>query len=120
MKDKERKRLWELVTARDGKTCVICKSAPATALEHIWPRALGGTDHEYNLQPACKPCNSKKRCQIPAVLPLFVEGDPWALYEEYWVTQRRSSQIWSEMSRGRLTRAGLGAWLAERQAAGSG
>lgn len=32
----------------------------ATEVDHITPKALGGTDEDYNLNAACKNCNVKK------------------------------------------------------------
>lgn len=39
--------------------CVRC-GRPATEVDHIIPLADGGTHHEDNLQPLCKPCHSRK------------------------------------------------------------
>ena len=39
--------------------CSYC-GAEATEVDHIVPRAKGGTDSTYNLTPACKSCNEKK------------------------------------------------------------
>lgn len=41
----------------DLYACMYCGS-PAEAVDHVIPRALGGTDDAVNLVPACKPCNS--------------------------------------------------------------
>lgn len=39
--------------------CAYC-GAPATTLDHIRPRARGGSDDPANLIPACRSCNSSK------------------------------------------------------------
>jgi 5-methylcytosine-specific restriction endonuclease McrA len=43
--------------------CVYCDSE-ATAVDHVRPLARGGAEHEDNLVPACKPCNSSKRSRL--------------------------------------------------------
>lgn len=48
---------WRSVLLADP--CVYC-AAPATDIDHIVPRALGGTDDWTNLAPACDACNSAK------------------------------------------------------------
>lgn len=42
-----------------GRQCTYC-TARATTIDHVLPLARGGTNHEGNLVPACKPCNSSK------------------------------------------------------------
>ena len=39
--------------------CAIC-GAPANEVDHILPRAQGGTDEESNLQALCAACHSRK------------------------------------------------------------
>ena len=39
--------------------CVYC-GAPATTVDHITPLSRGGHEAEYNLVPACNPCNVRK------------------------------------------------------------
>ena len=57
--EKTRKR----VLVRDNYTCQLvlpgCQGT-ATTVDHIHPKAWGGTAHESNLQAACKPCNQSK------------------------------------------------------------
>lgn len=49
-----------VVLYRDGYLCQICRDAPATEVDHVWPRRMGGTDDLDNLQAACVPCNRQK------------------------------------------------------------
>jgi hypothetical protein len=51
-------RIW--ILDRDKRICQICHIRPATDVDHIWPRRLGGTDHVSNLRAACGPCNKTK------------------------------------------------------------
>lgn len=74
----QRKRLlahWK----RQGRSCAYCPS-PASTVDHVVPLLRGGTNHEGNLAPACRPCNSGKGALLlvewrsglrlpPAVLP---------------------------------------------------
>jgi 5-methylcytosine-specific restriction protein A len=47
-----------------GPLCVECQRqgivTPATDLDHIMPKRLGGTDAPENLQPLCHSCHSRK------------------------------------------------------------
>ena len=54
---------------RDGLACVYCSRSgvreagqlPARlTLDHLHPRALGGTNHESNLITACRDCNNAR------------------------------------------------------------
>ncbi|WP_431880242.1 HNH endonuclease [Micromonospora marina] len=44
----------------DSGPCVYCGSADDTTVDHIVALAQGGHEAEYNLVPACNPCNSSK------------------------------------------------------------
>ena len=48
-------RKWK----RQGCSCTYCPNQPTT-VDHVVPLALGGTNFEGNLVPACRPCNSSK------------------------------------------------------------
>lgn len=57
------------VHARD-KQCVNCKKngviSPIQCVDHIKPKALGGTDDFENLQGLCKPCHKDKTAKESA------------------------------------------------------
>lgn len=58
------------VLERDGYRCVYCgRSSRETALEidHVRPRARGGSDHPTNLVTACVACNGGKSDRIVAL-----------------------------------------------------
>ena len=48
------------ILARDGAVCWRC-GQPATTVDHIIPRARGGTDDDDNLRAACARCNYGRR-----------------------------------------------------------
>lgn len=48
-----------------GKRCHYC-GGWADTKDHIWPKALGGTNGLWNLTPACMPCNAAKAATIPS------------------------------------------------------
>lgn len=56
------------VLRRDGHTCRYCGAAapdvPLT-VDHVIPRALGGSDDPSNLVTACQPCNAGKGSTSP-------------------------------------------------------
>lgn len=55
-------------------TCIYCGD-PATVLDHVMPRLLGGSDDPSNLQPACKPCNGLKGAiPVDVFLKHFPQG----------------------------------------------
>ena len=51
--------LREFIFNKTNGKCSYC-GAKATEIDHIIPRANGGTDSTYNLTPACRSCNEKK------------------------------------------------------------
>lgn len=63
------KRLRFEILRRDNHTCQYCgEKAPDVVLhvDHVKPKALGGTDGPDNLVTACKDCNSGKASTILA------------------------------------------------------
>lgn len=43
-----------------GGRCGYCLTAAADHLDHLVPRAAGGTNSRFNLIPACTPCGQSK------------------------------------------------------------
>lgn len=59
-----RKKRKQWLILRDGLVCKICgepiASAEEVTLDHIIPRASGGTSALHNLRVACFPCNNAR------------------------------------------------------------
>lgn len=80
----------QFVAARAGYCCEYCVSqvryAPDPfAVDHIIPRATGGTNDDSNLAYACFGCNSRKFTSTTATDP--VTGESVALYhprQHHW------------------------------------
>ena len=53
------KKLRDFIFNKTNGRCSYC-GAKATEIDHIIPRANGGTDSTYNLTPSCRSCNEKK------------------------------------------------------------
>lgn len=84
------------------RTCVYCGARQVPLeVEHIVPKARGGSDRISNLTLACAPCNQKKgtqtaaefgfpQVQAQAKLPLkdtaAVNATRWALYHQLCIT----------------------------------
>lgn len=58
---------WRRIRLRflqEHPLCVDClrhgQTVPATEVDHIKPKRIGGTDEWENLQPLCKTCHSVK------------------------------------------------------------
>lgn len=73
------------VFTRDGSTCVYC-GAPATSIDHVWPRSRGGTHSWDNVVAACRRCNHTKADRSLAELgwtlphpPVAPSGSAWRL-----------------------------------------
>ena len=53
------KELRNFIFSRSGGKCVYC-GAKATEIDHVIPKAKGGTNSSYNLVASCRACNKKK------------------------------------------------------------
>lgn len=58
------RKLRETIMMRDQWLCQVCKATgrvtTATAVDHILPKAQGGTDTPANLQAICDQCHKEK------------------------------------------------------------
>lgn len=70
--------------ARDCGLCQVCMRKGlvtlATQVDHIKPKAKGGTDDEANCQAICTPCHAAKTLTDEGKRPKLVIGaDGWPL-----------------------------------------
>ncbi len=54
------KQIWLDLVAEFDSRCVICGRRGPVSKDHIVPIYQGGSDAIENIQPLCKPCNSRK------------------------------------------------------------
>lgn len=66
------RRLRAYVLVRDGHRCHVC-GGPATEVDHVVPRALGGTDDMANLKAICRKDNLAKGSRL---MPNTTTGQP--------------------------------------------
>lgn len=80
---------WEklrlIVLARDDFMCRVCmargRPTPATQVDHIVPKARGGSDDMGNLQAICDDCHKAKTASERLGRPMPVYGaDGWREY----------------------------------------
>ena len=65
------------VLRRDGHRCQYCGStSPPITVDHIMPRALGGSDSWENLVAACIRCNNLKGSRTPDKAGLRLRSVP--------------------------------------------
>ena len=59
--------IWEYLLEKWGRKCAYCgKENVPLEMEHITPKARGGTNRVSNLTLACEPCNRKKGTKTAA------------------------------------------------------
>lgn len=51
---------WRDLQEKYGHRCAFCKRETDLTRDHIVPVSKGGTDDISNIQPLCRPCNSRK------------------------------------------------------------
>lgn len=51
---------WRALCEQFGNRCVCCGEKTKLTVDHIIPVSKGGTSNIANLQPLCRPCNSRK------------------------------------------------------------
>lgn len=69
---------WQELCAWFDNACVCCGATTRLVVDHVLPVSKGGTDDISNVQPLCKPCNSRKHVQEidyrdPVLLQAFLE-----------------------------------------------
>lgn len=81
---------------RDGELCAYCQKHRATSIDHIIPRAQGGTHTWMNTCASCDKCNNKKANATPhqagmklSVTPREPSRDAW-----FMVTFTKRDPTW--------------------------
>ena len=113
----EAESLRDRLLAQAGYRCGYCRRSQRVMgirliLDHLTPRARGGTDEEANLWPCCQPCNGFKQARTQArdprsgeLVPLF---DPrrqrWG---EHFAWEDGGRVIVGQTATGRATVAAL-------------
>lgn len=77
-------KLRKQILTRDRHLCQPClakgRIAPANQVDHIKPKAKGGTDDEANLQSICTPCHDAKTITDEGKRPKQAIGsDGWPI-----------------------------------------
>lgn len=74
----QKRNLRALIGKRDGWHCHYCKTSLTlytSTLDHVVPKALGGTLNSCNLRLACDHCNKAKADKPPHVFhALMMQG----------------------------------------------
>jgi 5-methylcytosine-specific restriction endonuclease McrA len=73
------------VFARDGGRCQYC-GAVAESIDHVVPRAKGGTHTWENVVAACRPCNTAKRDRLLSETSMVLRRRPSVPRELTWIT----------------------------------
>jgi 5-methylcytosine-specific restriction endonuclease McrA len=73
------------VFARDGGRCQYCGAA-AESIDHVVPRAKGGTHTWENVVAACRPCNTAKRDRLLSETSMVLRRRPSVPRELTWIT----------------------------------
>lgn len=84
------------ILARDRHLCQTCKTkgriTPATQVDHVKPKASGGTDDDANLSSICDDCHDAKSAQEAAEAQGRTLSRRQAIGEDGWPVEREASQ----------------------------
>lgn len=58
---------WVAICARHDWRCAICGHRTRLTVDHIIPISRGGSNWPWNIQPACRSCNSQKSDKIQLI-----------------------------------------------------
>jgi len=59
---------WLDLCLRHDNKCAHCKASVPLTADHMVPLSKGGTNDIGNIQPLCKPCNSRKGTSMPGIV----------------------------------------------------
>ncbi len=110
----------DALIAKDGRRCFYCarrvskngtrKKGNVLTIDHVIPRALGGSDELSNLVLACEPCNKKKADSLQGLVELLRE-------QKKQISQLRAERLHMEqtIARSRVEARSLRSRIAELQ-----
>lgn len=64
---------WLDLCEQHGNVCLCCGADDPLTMDHIVPISLGGQHDLSNIQPLCKPCNSRKSAKTIDYRPQTIE-----------------------------------------------
>lgn len=84
------------LTIRDGNRCGYCGRHGAGTIDHIIPKAKGGTHCWENVVLACRPCNGTKGAKTLAELGWTLRVTPRPLAGPHWhvLARGRTDPAW--------------------------
>lgn len=96
--DSSPERAWKIppvsrreILRRDGHACQYCGSTRKLTVDHVIPRAQGGSHSWDNVVTACEPCNTRKGNRTPAEAGMTLAQKPKApahpaiaFAEQFW------------------------------------
>ena len=108
-------KLRSFIFNRSNGKCVYC-GAKATEIDHIVPRAKGGTNSVYNLVASCRSCNEKKsNLSLKAFGKLmgkdFSKLEPKKLPKDASIVQAARNYMFQEIAKIVPSTVGYDAWL---------
>jgi 5-methylcytosine-specific restriction endonuclease McrA len=68
------KREWEQVLKAHNGLCMRCQTSENISMDHIVPLSRGGNHTKENVQPLCRPCNSRKKNRLESELVVAFIG----------------------------------------------
>lgn len=85
----EAKRMWKESIKNDWKhKCAYCGSEHEITLDHIVPKAKGGTSHTTNIVACCRSCNASKA---------YEDWIIWYIQQPFFTEERREAiEKWME------------------------
>ena len=107
--------LRNFVFSKTNGRCSYC-GAKATEIDHIVPRAKGGSNSTFNLTPACRSCNEKKSNLTLKEFGKLVGKDfsklePKKLPKDEAIVQSARNYMFQEIAKIIPNTTGYGAWM---------
>lgn len=72
---------WLDICVKCDFKCIVCGEKKPLTADHIIPLSKGGSNNIENIQPLCKPCNSRKHNKLPENLTVPQQSLPLTLQD---------------------------------------